>query len=189
MKIRAVNFATSNKFKVDEANSVGKKFGIKFVQLKINYPEIRDENVENVAKAGAKFVFEKIKKPVIVEDTGLYIKALNGFPGAYSKFVFQKIGNKGILKLLEGEKNRKAEFVSSVGYFDGKELRIFTGISKGKILEIEKGAAGFGYDPIFLPDGYEKTFAQDYELKKKISHRKIAFEKFCKWVSKKFPLH
>ncbi|MEM4347821.1 MAG: XTP/dITP diphosphatase [Candidatus Altiarchaeota archaeon] len=186
--MKVVNFATSNKFKVDEANSVGKNFGIRFVQLEVGYPEIRDENVENVAKAGAKFVFEKIKKPVVVEDTGLYIKALNGFPGSYSKFVFQKIGNKGILRLLEGEKDRSAEFISSVGYFDGKNLRTFTGISNGKILEEEKGIAGFGYDPIFLPEGQEKTFAQDYSLKKKISHRKIAFEKFCKWFSKEFLL-
>lgn len=182
--MKKVLFATSNKFKVDEANFVGKKFSIEFVQINQPYPEIRDENVEKVAEEGAKFVFRKIKKSVIVEDTGLYIESLNGFPGSYSKFVFEKIGNEGILKLLKGEKNRNATFVSSVGYFDGKIKKIFTGKVQGKILKEIRGKEGFGYDPIFLPEGQEKTFAEDYEVKKKISHRKKAFEKFCEWVTK-----
>jgi len=182
-----VNFATSNKFKVEEANDVGKIFGIEFVRLRIPYPEIRNEKVEKVAEEGARYVFKKLKKPVIVEDTGLYIKALNGFPGAYSKFVFQKVGCNGILKLLDKEKDREATFISAIGYCDGKQTKVFTGKIKGKITEMKAGKDGFGYDPIFQPyvkENYGKTFAQDYELKKRISHRRRAFEKFCKWLKK-----
>jgi XTP/dITP diphosphohydrolase len=180
-----INFATSNKFKVDEANSVGKKFGIIFMQIFQDYPEIRDESVEKIAEEGAKFVFQKVKKAVIVEDTGLYIEVLDGFPGSYSKFVFQKIGNEGILKLLKGEEKRNATFISAVGYCDDQGARVFTGFMNGKISKEIKGKGGFGYDPIFLPEGYEKTFAEDYELKSKISHRKKAFEGFCRWVIKR----
>jgi len=186
MRIKVVvNFATSNKFKVNEANEIGKRFNIKFIQIKCKYPEIRSENVEDVALEGAKFVYSKVKKPVIVEDTGLYIETLNGFPGSYSKFVYQKIGNNGILKLLENKKNRNATFISAIGYCNGKFTKIFSGKINGKISTKILGKEGFGYDPIFIPDGYKKTFAQDYELKKKISHRKKAFEKFCEWINKK----
>lgn len=181
--MKKVNFATSNSFKVKEASKVGEKFGIEFIQIDEPYPEIRHERVEEVAKEGAKYVFQKVKKAVIVEDTGLYIEALSGFPGSYSKFVFQKIGNKGILKLLEEEENRKARFISAVAYCDEKEVKIFVGKIKGTISRKIKGKRGFGYDPIFLPEGQKKTFAEDYELKEKISHRKKAFEKFCEWMS------
>lgn len=182
-KTMKVNFATSNKFKVKEANSVGKKFHVTFLQIKEDYPEIRDEKVEKVAQEGAKFVFQKFQKPVIVEDTGLYIETLKGFPGPYSKFVFQKIGNEGILKLLEEKENRKSTFISAVGYCDEGKVKIFSGKIKGKISREIKGKEGFGYDPIFISEGYEKTFSENYELKKKISHRKKAFEEFCEWLS------
>ncbi len=180
-----VNFATSNPFKVKEANSAGKKFGIKFIQIKVDYPEIRAEEVEKVAEEGAKFVFQKIKKPVIVEDTGLYIKNLEGFPSSYSKFVYQKIGNQGILKLMGDTKKRAAVFISAIGYADKKTRKTFIGKVNGTITKKILGAEGFGYDPIFLPNNHKKSFAQDYELKKKISHRKKAFQKFCQWLSKK----
>lgn len=180
-----VDFATSNKFKVDEANEVGKKFGIEFVQISQNYPEIRAENVEDVALDGARYVYKNFQKPVIVEDTGMYITALNGFPGSYSKFVFQKIGNEGILRLLHDKKDRSATFISAIGYFDGKILETFVGKVEGNIVEKNLGSDGFGYDPIFLPKGYKKTFAEDYEVKKKISHRTKAFEKFCEWLTTK----
>ena len=183
--MKKVDFATSNSFKVKEANTVGEPLGIEFTQLNQPYPEIRAEEVEKVAEEGAKFVYEKVKQPVIVEDTGLYIKALNGFPGSYSKFVFQKIGNEGILKLLEGKENKNAKFISAVGYGDEEGTKIFVGKIAGKISTKIKGQEGFGYDSIFIPEEREKTFAQDYELKKKISHRKKAVESFCQWMAEK----
>ena len=181
-KMKKVKFATSNPHKVREGNLVGKRFDIEFVQIKHAYPEIRDEDVSKVAEEGARFVFDRIKEPVIVEDTGLFIEALNGFPGSFSAFVFQKIGNDGILKLLKGEENRKAEFVSVIGYCDENGVKIFKGIVEGSIADEKKGSEGFGYDPLFIPTGYEKTFAEDPELKGKVSHRKKAFQKFCEWL-------
>ena len=175
-------FATSNHHKVMEANEVGKNFGVEFSHLMERYPEIRDEDVSRVAEAGAKFVFEKIQKPVVVEDTGLFIEALNGFPGSYSAFVFKKIGNQGILQLLKEKENRNARFISAVGYCDSDGVRIFQGLVEGSIAREAKGGAGFGYDPIFIPEGQSETFAQDPEMKNGISHRRRAFEKFCRWV-------
>ena len=178
-----LRFATSNPHKVREAKLVGKEFDVEFVQLQEDYPEIRDDDVRRVAEAGAKYIFYKVGEPVIVEDTGLFIESLKGFPGAYSAFVLQRIGNEGILKLLTGSKNRKAEFVSAVGYCDISGVQIFDGTVTGRIATEITGTAGFGYDSIFIPEGGGKTFGQDPELKARVSHRKKAFEKFCQFIT------
>lgn len=183
--MKTILFATSNPHKVSEANEIGRKFNINFKQIELPYPEIRDESVEKVAAEGAKFVFDKIKEPVIVEDSGIFIDSLNNFPGSYSAFVQEKIGNEGILKLLTGEENRSAKFISAVGFCDsGGITRTFTGEVCGRISNEIRGTGGFGYDPVFIPEGSELTFAENPELKNKISHRKVAVEKFCKFISK-----
>ncbi|RLI90223.1 MAG: non-canonical purine NTP pyrophosphatase, RdgB/HAM1 family [Candidatus Altiarchaeales archaeon] len=186
MNKKKIKFATSNPHKVKEANFIGEKYGIEFIQIHIEYPEIRHEDVEVVAKKGVEYVFSKIKEAVIVEDTGLYIEALNGFPGAYSAFVFRKIGNSGILKLLSDvpKNERRAFFKSSVAFSDGKIVKTFNGVLQGRIAEEERGCEGFGYDPIFIPLGYEKTLAEIPALKAEISHRAQAFRNFCEWFSK-----
>jgi len=178
-----IRFATSNPHKVREANQVGEKFGLEFVQLKEDYSEIRDEDVRKVAEDGARHVFDKVKEPVIVEDTGLFIEVLNGFPGSYSAFVFYKIGNEGILKLLGNSENRRAEFISAIGYCDSSGVRVFDGTVAGKIGTKITGTAGFGYDSIFIPGGHERTFGEDPELKARVSHRKKAFESFCGFIA------
>jgi XTP/dITP diphosphohydrolase len=175
-------FATSNPHKVREANGVGEGFGVEFIQLMEPYPEIRDEDVSKVAEEGAKFVFEGIQESVIVEDTGLFIDVLNGFPGSYSAFVYGKIGNQGILQLLGGRENRNARFISAIGYCDLNGVKIFQGSVEGVVSDEVEGTAGFGYDPLFIPKGQTKTFAQDPVMKSRVSHRKKAFEKFCRWV-------
>jgi len=177
-----INFATSNPHKVREANIAGKEFGIEFVQLKEDYPEVRDEDVRKVAEEGAEYVFTRVKKPIIVEDTGLFIEALNGFPGSYSAFVFYKIGNEGILKLMENSSSRKAKFISAIGYRGLEGVRVFEGTVAGRIGTKITGTAGFGYDSIFIPEGYEHTFGEDPDLKARVSHRRKAFEKFCEFI-------
>lgn len=183
MEIIEIFFSTSNKHKVYEANKIGLNFRVSFKQITVDYPEIRDESVERVAEEGVKFVYKIFNKPLIVEDSGLFIEALNGFPGPYSAYVQKKIGNKGIIKLMEGEQNRNAKFISAVSYFDGKTLKTFTGEVEGKISSEEKGGLGFGYDPVFIPSEHNKTFAEDENLKNEISHRRKSIEKFCKFTN------
>ena len=178
-----VLFATSNRNKVEEANEIGKSFNVIFKQIKCTYPEVRDNHVRNVAIAGAEFVYNTIKKPLIVEDSGLYIDALTGFPGTYSKFVFDRIGNLGILNLMKNTRNRNATFVSAIAYKGSGTNKVFCGEVNGTISKKILGSGGFGYDPIFIPKGYKKTFARDLELKNRISHRRIAVEKLCKYLT------
>lgn len=174
-----VFFATSNKHKIREANDICREYGVELVQKKIPYEEIRSTSLGDVAIAGVREVYGKLKKPVIVEDSGIFIKALGDFPGPYSKFVFERIGNRGILDLLG--KRRSARFISAIGYTDGKIVKTFEGVVRGKISLKPKGSSGFGYDPIFVPAGHEMTFAQDPGLKATVSHRKKSTERFCKW--------
>ncbi len=176
-----LSFATGNAHKVSEANAVGSGYGVEFVRIECPYPEVRDPSVAVVAEEGAKYVYEKMAKPVVVEDAGLYVDALSGFPGSYSKFVIERIGNDGILKLLETASDRSAEFRSAIGYADDQCVHVFEGVVRGAIAPDERGSGGFGYDPLFIPEGRDTTFAEDYAMKNTLSHRRKAVEAFCRW--------
>ncbi len=130
---------------------------------------------------GASYVQERFHDPFILEDAGLFVDALKGFPGVYSKYVFFTIGLAGILRLLEGIENRKAVFRSVYAYGEpGKKPIIIIGECKGIISTEEHGNHGFGYDPLFIPDGGEKTFGEmTVEEKNQFSHRGKALQKLA----------
>ena len=142
--------------------------------------EIQSDSLGCIASEKAKGAFQIIAKPVIIEDDGLFIHSLRGFPGPYSSYIFKKIGNKGILKLLSASKDRLASFISILVYADGDETRRFIGKIDGRISYTVKGA-GWGYDPIFIPIGSNRSFGQLGERKALISHRGIAVASFAKW--------
>ena len=107
--------------------------------------------------AKAKDAFSKCKKPLIIEDDGIFINSLNGFPGPYSSYIFKTIGNKGILNLLK--QNRKAKFVSIITYCDKNILESFDAKIDGSISKSVKGK-GWGYDPIFIPNNLQKIICR-----------------------------
>jgi XTP/dITP diphosphohydrolase len=173
-----VTFASTNQNKYLEVQSIlsSHRIAVDFAQVEL--VEIQSDSLEEIAKEKAKSAFAQIKKPVIVEDDGLFIDALNGFPGQYSSHAFKTIGNDGILKLLAGSANRSASFRSLIAFYDGKNLSISEGRVDGRISDaITEG--GWGYDPIFIPAGTSLTFAQLKEKKNEYSHRKRALEKFA----------
>jgi XTP/dITP diphosphohydrolase len=125
----------------------------------------------------------QVGRPVIVEDDGLFIDALKGFPGQYSSYAFKTIGNDGILKLLVGSADRVASFRSLIAFHDGRRLSISEGRVDGQISDkITEG--GWGYDPIFVPAGTRLTFAQLKEKKNEYSHRKKSLDNFARWCSR-----
>ncbi len=138
--------------------------------------------MEEIAEDSAKEAFKRLSRPVFVEDAGLFIDALKGFPGTYSGWVFGKIGAEGILRLLEGQSGRSARFVSCIAYHDGEKIRIFKGICEGSISESMRGKSGFGYDPIFIPVDGKQTFSESIILKNKLSHRYISLLEFQKYL-------
>ncbi len=177
-----VIFVTSNLGKVGEARRYLEPLGIRVIQRHILYPEIQADELEDVAEYGAKWLAERLNIPFFLDDSGLFIEALKGFPGVYSAYAYKTLGIQGILKLLEGETNRGAYFKSVIAYWDG-ELHIFRGVVNGVITKEPRGTGGFGFDPIFLPDGFSKTFAEmSVEEKNRISHRGRALASFYEWL-------
>ena len=170
-------FASSNIQKFKEAKKILNEFGINLGFFKCKLEEIQSNSLKEIAKNKAEQAFKKCKKPIIVEDDGLFIDSLNGFPGPYSSYVFKTIGNKGILKLLK--KNRKAKFVSVISFYDKKNFETFESKLNGNISK-EIIGIGWGFDPIFIPCKSKKTFAQ-LKNKNKLSHRFKSLKKFSNW--------
>lgn len=176
-----VFLVSSNKNKYLEAKVILGSFGIRLGLLKSSLEEIQSDSIKKIAVRKARDAFSKFGKPLIVEDDGLLIDSLGGFPGPYSSFVFQTIGNKGVLRLLGTKRN--AEFLSMITYCDKKITKSFEGRIEGKISENPKGD-GWGYDPIFVPKNSSKTFAQ-IKNKNELSHRYRALKKFASWYLRK----
>lgn len=156
--MKTITFVTGNKFKIIVATLFLKGTGIRLVGKKIDCPEIQHEDVAEIAKHSAKFAAEKLQKPVVTSDCGFFIEAFNGFPGAFIAYVERWMGYKGILKLMEGIKNRKAYFKDATAYCEpGKEPVSFISKTYGKISEKPQGKYGWGIDFLFIPKGKDKT--------------------------------
>ena len=186
-------FATSNLNKLKEIENLIPK-DINLNNLKdLNFNEEIPENektIEGNAIYKAKFIHTKFNVNVFADDTGLEVEALNGEPGVYSARYAGKECNshKNIEKLLKNlinNKNRKARFKTIIALILNGKLYQFEGIVNGLISHSLKGNKGFGYDPVFVPEGYSKSFSELslYE-KNKISHRSIAVKKLISFISK-----
>ena len=185
-------FATSNQNKVLEIQKIlPKKFNIKSLK-DLNYFEDVPENettIEGNAIFKAKYIYEKFNINVFADDTGLEVEALNGEPGVHSARYAGTTRNsekniKKLLKNLKNIKNRNARFKTVIALIIDSKLHIFSGIVEGYILDSPKGNNGFGYDPIFCPNGFDKSFAE-LTLKEKnlISHRSFAMKKLIDFIS------
>ena len=177
-----VFFASSNVHKYEEAEKILSEFGIKLGFYQTNLVEIQEDSLSKIAEQKVLDAFNRCKKPVIVEDDGLFIDSLSGFPGPFSSYVFKTIGNNGILKLVED--NRGAKFRAVIAYCDSnKKPKLFEYSISGKISKNLQGK-GWGYDPIFIPEKQNKTYAELAE-KNKISHRYESLKKFANWFKNK----
>ena len=187
--MKTLYFITGNKGKVLEAKTKFSDLDIKIIQKDIGYPEIQVDTLQEVARFGVDYLQKKVKYHFIIEDAGLFIDALDGFPGVYSAYVFCRIGCDGILKLLETVEHgkRKATFRSVYAYSEpGKKPLLFLGECKGTISKRVIGGHGFGYDPIFIPEDHAKTFAQmGTEEKNEFSHRGKSLEKLINYFKNK----
>ncbi|MEX2724608.1 MAG: XTP/dITP diphosphatase [Candidatus Freyarchaeota archaeon] len=183
-KRKTVFFATSNIGKVEEAERTLKEYGILLLHLPMKLIEIQSDNLEEIAVFSAQKAWENQGKPLFVEDAGLFIKELKGFPGPYSSYVFKTISNEGILKLMSDKVNRAAYFQSVIAFCNGKSTTTFKGEVRGEISKEIRGGHGFGFDPIFIPEeGDGRTFGEmDISEKTAISHRTKALKKFAEWI-------
>ena len=155
-----INFATSNPNKVKELKQILEP-EIKVNHVKIHYPELRSDNPEEIAELSARMLANRLNKNIVVEDSGLFIKALHDFPGTCSAYIHKRIGLQGIIKLMKGVKERDCTYKSAVAYCQPRKKPVsFLGEEKGKVAESIRGNFGFGHDPIFIPEGSSKTYGE-----------------------------
>ncbi|NPA68827.1 MAG: non-canonical purine NTP diphosphatase [Chlorobi bacterium] len=184
-------FATNNKHKLEEVKKI---LNNKFKILSLNdincFEEIPEtqKTIKGNASQKAHYIYDKYKKNCFADDTGLEIEALNGEPGVYSaRYAGENCSFednvKKVLQKLEGIKNRKARFKTVISLIINNKEYLFEGIINGTVIDKKRGKSGFGYDPIFLPDGFNKTFAEMLpEEKNKISHRALATQKLINFL-------
>ncbi len=183
-------FATSNRGKMEEALQILRPYGIPLQQYDGKGTEIQADTTSEVAAYTSREAASRAGRAVLVEDAGFFVDSLNGFPGVYSAYVFKTLGVRGVLTLLNrsskrGPTSRKARFVSSVAYCEpGGEPSVFEGSVSGTVAARPKGTKGFGFDPIFVPEGRDLTFGElTLDEKCAVSHRAVALRRFANWYS------
>lgn len=176
---------TSNPSKIKEISTILGEYGIETDPRQLDIPEYRFDLLEDVSRSKAEHAFAEFQKPLLVDDTGIFFEVYDEFPGVVTKFIFQKIGLEGLLKLIEDKDNRKAYYKSCITYIDepGKPIT-FSGEFHGKIPSkpSDQLDTHFPYDSIFVPKG-ERIPRIELEYKDRIkgSHRRKALIKFKDW--------
>lgn len=156
--MKKITYVTGNWAKIDSARQILEPLGYTVDNKKIDTIEIQADDVEDVAKYSAKWASNELKCDVLKNDTGLFVEALNGFPGVYTHYVDDTLGEDGLLKLLDGVSNRRAYFKEVLAYCKyGEEPITFVGITKGTIAKVKSGTYGLSWDFIFIPDGEDRT--------------------------------
>lgn len=190
--METIIFATNNAFKLQEIQQIINPYflikGLQDIGCTEELPE-NQNTIEGNAIEKALYVYKKYKKPCFADDTGLEIEALKGAPGVYSaRFAGANAtfddNTKKVLELLHNEKNRKARFRTIIALLYNDRQHLFEGRVEGEITFERRGHKGFGYDPIFQPSGYKKTFAEmSSEEKNAISHRGKASQALVNFLS------
>ena len=192
MMKRKLVFATNNAHKLKEVAAIlgdqVELLSLNDISCQTDIPETA-ETLEGNALLKSSYIYKNYHLDCFADDTGLEVETLNGAPGVYSA---RYAGGEGhdaqanMLKLLhelDGKENRKAQFRTAISLIlDGKEY-LFEGVIKGEIIKEKRGDSGFGYDPIFKPEGYDRTFAElGNDIKNQISHRALAVQKLCEFL-------
>ena len=187
-------FATNNAHKLEEIkNILGDKveiLSLADIDCHTDIPETAD-TLEGNARQKAMYVYTHYGMDCFADDTGLEVDALEGAPGVHSARYASEKGHDSqanmekLLREMEEKNDRKAQFRTIISLIEKGKEKQFEGIVRGEILRERKGNSGFGYDPVFRPEGYDKTFAElGNEIKNKISHRARAVAALCEYLSK-----
>jgi len=184
--MKQIYFVTKNQGKFDFIKCILSKFGVKVIQIQLESPEPRTDNLQKIVKEKVLFGYKRIKKPCIALDAGLYIHSLNGFPKTFVNFVLETIGVDGILKLVDG-KPRNCEFRNCLAYFNGKSIEplYFEFNIKGTLSKVPRGRIkkhSWGkIHSIFIPKGTNRTLAE----MSSVEYRNLILQRFD-GLSKKF---
>lgn len=180
--MQSITFVTSNENKLREARAI---LEVELERVDVDLDEIQEMDLTKIIEHKVRQAYGELKKPVIVEDVGLYVSAWNGFPGPFVKWMAKTIGFENIPSLLTSS-DRAVDYVVMYGFFDGEMFKTFEGRVRGSIAESPRGTSGFGFDIFFVPEGHHQTYAEmTDEEKNKISARGIALKKLRDFLSTK----
>ena len=184
--MKKITYVTGNWAKIASAKQFLEPLGFEIDNVKMETPEIQADDVVEVSKYSALWASKELGVPVLKNDTGLFVEALNGFPGVYTHYVEDTIKEDGLLKLMEGIENKNAYFKESIAYATPEgEVKVFVGITKGKIDTKKSGEHGWSWDFIFIPEGEEKTLANFEDEKRWTFWSQGAYEELAKYLSDK----
>ena len=177
-----IHFTTGNPGKLQAVQAL---LPIPVHQVVLDLPEIQALDARAVIEAKARDAYRQLNKPVLVQDTALHIEAWGGLPGALITWFLQTVGNEGICRMMRDWEDRAAVAVSAIGFYDGTAFRCFTGETVGRIVDWPRGKNGFGWDPIFEPNGLGKTFAEmTSEAKTAVSMHTQAVNAFREYLAR-----
>ena len=170
-----ITFITGNAAKAEQ---LGRHLEYPVTHQKVDLVEIQSLNLKEIVEHKAKEAYRHLQKTVLVEDTSLIFHALGRLPGPLIKWFLIEIDNTGLCNILDNFSDRSALAEVCFGLYDGKELKTFEGQAKGSIAKSPRGERGFGWDPIFIPEGHSKTWGEmDTEEQKETSMRRTALKK------------
>lgn len=177
-----ITFITGNLGKVEEAS---RYLGILMDHQKLDLDELQTLDIEEIVRHKALQAFELVKTPILVEDSALVFHSLGKLPGPLIKWFEKEIGNEGLCRLVDG-KDRTCTATACYGFYDGKNFEFFTGSMDGSVSDTPKGENGFGWAPVFIPDGYEKTYAEmTKDEQAVVAMRSKALKKFREFIDGK----
>ncbi len=180
MDMNELTFITGNKAKVAV---VGRYFDLPFQHREVDLPEIQSLDLEEIVGAKVMAAYKVVGAPVFVEDVSLVFHVLGKLPGPLIKWFLLELGNEGLCRLLNGYNSRLATATVIYGYYDGIEVKMFSGSMNGVISESPRGIRAFGWDPIFIPEGYQETWSElAIEKRDKISMRVQALGKLRSYL-------
>jgi XTP/dITP diphosphohydrolase len=176
-----ISIITGNDGKAREYESL---LGIPVTAVKEDLVEIQELDVVKVVERKAHDAFAALRRPVLVDDTGLTLTEWNGLPGALVAWFLEAVGPQGILTMAANVTSRRATVTTALGYADEGGVQVFTGTLNGVLTTELRGDCGFGYDSIFIPDGHDRTFAEmSSEEKNAVSHRRLAVNELRRHLS------
>lgn len=181
---RPLVFVTSRPEKADEA----RRLGFDVERIAVDLPEIQSIDPGDIVEAKARGAYETLERPVLVEDSGLSVRAWGGFPGALVRWLEKGAGVAAIPRMLASWEDRRATAICVVALFDGARLVAARGECEGSIAPAPRGESGFGWDSIFVPEGENRTFAElGPEGKDRVSHRRRAWEALAARMPQELP--
>lgn len=180
---RQIRFLTRNSGKFEELNQLLANSGIKLIRDATEIHELQTEDMDTLIRDKVLKAFNLIRHPLIVDHTGLAFDLLNGFPAGLTSVFYDKLENHGIASLIGQSEKPQVTAITLIGYCDGRKIETFKGEARGTIAERERGADGFQWDKVFVPEGSNETYAELGQQKKnEISMRRKAFDRFAAFL-------